>query len=131
MRKALLVLTLATGLAAAPALAGIVGIVASPNPARVGDQVRHSVEVGTFGRLEVWVSASGFYRPGSGSLPAGTWAFECCPRQTAGTPAWHYRSSSPVAPGSFRFGAGARSPGSFLSTASIAGSSAGVWIRIR
>jgi hypothetical protein len=131
MRRAA-VLALATVIiAAVPAFAKIVGISASPNPASVGDRVRHTVEVGTRAPLEVWVSASGFERPGSGTLPAGSWTYECCPAQTAGTPAWHYRSGSIVAPGIYRFGAVARSPGTYLSSAVVAGGSAGVWIRIR
>lgn len=125
------VVLLTVALAAVPAAAKTVGVTASPNPARVGDRVRHDVEVGTVGRLDVWVSARGFDRPGQGTLPAGTWSYECCPGQTAGTPAWHYRSSSFVAQGAYRFGAVARLPGTFLSTALVAGVSASVWIRIR
>jgi hypothetical protein len=115
----------------APAVAKTVGIAASPNPARIGDRVRHDVSVGASGRLEAWVSAAGFERPGSGTLPSGTWSLECCPGQTAGTPAWHFRSASNVTPGAYRFGAIARAAGTYLSTAALAGGSAGVWVRIR
>jgi hypothetical protein len=125
------VVVLTVALSAVPAAAKTVGVTASPNPGRVGDRVRHDVEVGTVGRLDVWVSARGFDRPGTGTLPAGTWSYECCPSQTAGTPAWHYRSSSLVGRGVYRFGALARLAGTFLSTAMVAGVSAGVWIRIR
>lgn len=95
------------------------------------DQVRHGVSVGTPGRLEVWVSASGFGRPGSGSLPTGTWTYECCPSQTAGTPAWHYRSSTWVRAGTYGFPALAGTRGTFRSTAAVAGSSSAVWVTIR
>jgi hypothetical protein len=122
-----LTLVLSTGVAAAKT----VSIGASPNPARVGDRVRHEVVVGTVGRLDVWVSASGFERPGSGTLPNGTWSFECCPSQTAGTPAWHYRSSSFVSAARYRFPAIAGTRGTFLSSAGVAGVVDGVWISIR
>jgi hypothetical protein len=130
-RLCVVVVGLCLILSAGPATAKTVSIAASPNPARVGEPVRHDVIVGTGGRLEVWVSASGFQQPGSGTLPSGTWSFECCPSQTAGTPAWHYRSSSFVFPGGYRFAALARAPGDFVSTASIAGRSSKVRIRIR
>lgn len=125
------VVVVVSALSAFPAAAKTIGITATPNPARVADRVRHDVEVGTVGRLDVWVSARGFERPGSGTLPGGTWSYECCPGQTAGTPAWHYRSSSFIGQGSYRFGAVARVPGTFLSTAMVAGASASVWISIR
>lgn len=130
MRKYLLVTALLLGLVAAPAQAKVVGIDASPNPALVGDRVRHTVEVGATARLDVWVSAAGFQAPGSGTLPPGTWSAECCPSQTLGTPAWHYRSTGVVAAGSYRFNAVARARGTFLSTAMVAGASASVTIRI-
>ena len=116
---------------AGAAIAKTVGLSASPNPARVGDRVRHDVEVGASARLEVWISARGFERPGTGTLPSGTWSLECCPQQTAGTPAWHYRSSAVVAPGAYRFGAVAAQSGSYLSSALVGGSVATVWVRIR
>jgi hypothetical protein len=131
VRPVVVVIALAIALSAVPAAAKTVGIAASPNPARVGERVRHDVEVGTVGRLEIWVSARGFQRPGLGTLPSGTWSYECCPSQTAGTPAWHYRSSSFASGGAYRFGAVAVAPGTFLSTAFVAGVFAGVWIRIR
>ena len=130
MRRACVALALLVALGATPASAKVVGISASPNPARLGDRVRHTVEVGVYGPLEVWVSASGFQSPGLGTLPGGTWSYECCPAQTAGTPAWHYRSSSFSAPGTYRFRAMSQLRGTFLSTASAGGTSAGVWIRI-
>ena len=127
---ALLVATL-VGVLAAPAEAKLVEIGASPNPAKVGTRVRHTVAVGAAGRLEVWVSASGFQRPGTGTLPPGSWVAECCPARTAGTPAWHYRSFATVLPsGSYRFGAVARMRGTFLSSAAVGFSSDGVSIRI-
>jgi hypothetical protein len=131
VRPIVVMIAVAIALSAVPAAAKTVGITASPNPARVGDRVRHDVEVGSVGRLEVWVSARGFERPGPGTLPAGTWSYECCPSQTAGTPAWHYRSSAFTSGGRYRFGAVAVAPGNFLSTAFVAGVFAGVWIRIR
>lgn len=130
-RLCVVVMGLCLILSAGPATAKTVSIGASPNPARVGERVRHDVGVGTLGRLEVWVSASGFDRPATGTMPGGTWSFECCPRQTAGTPAWHYRSSSFVQPSGYRFSALARAPGYFVSTASVAGGSSSVRIRIR
>ena len=130
MRKSLVVAALLVGLVAAPAQGKVVGIDASPNPAVVGDRVRHTVEVGAVARLDVWVSAVGFQAPGSGTLPPGTWSLECCPSQTLGTSAWHYRSLGVVAPGSYRFNAVAKARGTFLSTAMVAGSTASVTIRI-
>src|SRR5262245_36939821 len=99
MRRLVVVLTLAIGLVAAPAHAKVVGIDAVPNPAVVGDRVRHTIEVGTVGRLEAWVSAAGFQTPGVGTLPAGSWTIECCPSQALGAPAWHYRSFGVALPG--------------------------------
>jgi hypothetical protein len=132
MRRSLLpVALLVVALTAVPALAKTVGLTASPNPARVGERVRHDIAVGAIGRLDVWVSARGFSQPGSGTLPAGTWSYECCPRQTAGTPAWHYRSSSIVATGQYRFPATAQTRGTFLSTAAIGGATSRVWVSIR
>jgi len=131
MKRLCTALVLVVALGAAPAGAKVVGISASPNPARLGDRVRHTVEVGTSGRLDVWVSAPGFYRPGIGTLPIGAWSYECCPGQTAGTPAWHYRSSGTAGPGLYGFGAATRARGSFLSTALVSGASASVWILIQ
>ena len=130
MKRSLLALVLALVVVAAPAHAKLVDLTASPNPANIGNQVRHSVSLGATTRLELYVSAVGFERPGTGTLPAGSWTYRCCPSQTAGTPAWYYRSTYGVAPGSYRFGAVARTRGQFLSTASTTVGSAGVWIRI-
>lgn len=130
MRRFVVLTALVVGLVAAPAQAKVVGIDASPNPAMLGDRVRHTVEVGTVARLDVWVSALGFQAPGSGGLPPGTWTIECCPSQTLGTSAWHYRSSGVVVPGSYRFNAVARARGTFLSTAMVAGFTASVTVRI-
>jgi len=88
------------------------------------------VNLGAPTRLELYVSAAGFERPGTGTLPAGSWTYRCCPAQTAGTPAWYYRSSTGVAPGSYRFGAVARTRGQFQSTATTTVGSDAVWIRI-
>lgn len=131
MRRMLVVVVVLLGLVAAPAEAKPVDVAASPNPAALGQRVRHTVTVGVAGRLEVWVS--GFQAPGSGSLPLGTWSYECCPGQTAGSPAWHYRSSGVAAPGSYRFGAVARTRGTFLSSAAIptSGAFSSVWIVVR
>lgn len=130
MRKWFVLVTLVVGLAAAPAQAKVVGIDASPNPAAVGDRVRHTVEVGAVARLDVWVSATGFRAPGSGTLPPGVWSIECCPSQTLGTSAWHYRSLGVAAPGTYRFNAVARARGTFLSTAMVASLTASVSIKI-
>jgi hypothetical protein len=111
--------------------AKVVGLDGAPNPAVLGDRVRHTIDLGVAARLEVWVSAAGFEQPGPGTLPAGTWSYSCCPSQTAGTSAWHFRSASIVAPGSFRFTAVARARGTFLSSALAGGTIASVWIRVR
>jgi hypothetical protein len=131
MKRLCTALALVVALGATPASAKVVGISASPNPAGVGDQVRHTVEVGVYGRLDVWVSAAGFDRPGMGTLPAGTWSYQCCPSQTAGTPAWHYRSGVTARPGSYGFRALTRLRGSFLSTAAVMSTSASVWVQVR
>jgi hypothetical protein len=131
MRRLVVLVMLAIGLVAAPAHAKVVGIDASPNPASLGDRVRHTVEVGAVGRLEVWVSSSGFQPPGLGTLPGGTWTIECCPSQTLGTPAWHYRSFAPAIPGTYRFAAVARARGVFLSAVLVGASAASVSITIR
>jgi hypothetical protein len=131
MRKLAVLVVLAVVLVAVPAQARTIGITASPNPANQGDAVRHVVQVGMAGWVDVWVSASGFRAPGPGTLPPGAWTIECCPGQTAGTPAWHYRSAGIVRPGLYRFNAVAAVPGLFRSTAVVAGSSASVWVRIR
>jgi hypothetical protein len=126
---ALLVVMLVSVLAA-PAEAKLVDIGASPNPAQRGTTVRHTVALGVPGRLEVWVSAAGFERPGTGTLPPGSWVAECCPARTAGTPAWHYRSFAIASPGSYRFGSVARMRGTFRSSAAVGFSSDAVSIRI-
>src|SRR5262245_19583988 len=116
MKRSLIALALAAVFVAAPAKAKLVELTASPNPARLGDQVRHTVSIGGPTRLELYVSAAMFERPGGGTLPPGTWTYRCCPPQTAGTPAWYYRSNVISPPGSYRFGASARARGSFVST---------------
>jgi hypothetical protein len=128
--SAALLMVLLVGLVAVPAEAKLVDIGASPNPAKVGNTVRHTVALGAAGRLEVWVSAAGFERPGSGTLPPGSWTAECCSPRTAGTPAWHYRSFAIAPPGSYRFGAVARARGMFVSSAAIGFTSDGVSIRV-
>ena len=128
--SASLLVALLVGVLAGPAEAKLVELDVSPNPAKVGTNVRHSLALGTAGRLEVWVSASGFERPGVGTLPPGSWVARCCPSRTAGTPAWQYRSFGVVPPGAYRFGAVARTRGTFLSSAAIGFTSDSVWIRI-
>lgn len=130
MKRSLLVLALATAFVVAPAQAKVVELTASPNPAGLGDHVRHTLSVGGPARVELFVSAAGFERPGTGTLPPGAWSYRCCPPQTAGTPAWYYRSNAIAPPGSYRFGAYARARGTFLSTAVTAMGSDGVWVRI-
>ena len=130
MKRPFLVLAVATVLIAAPAHAKLVEITASPNPAGVGDRVRHTVSVGGPSRIELFVSAAGFERPGTGTLPPGRWVYRCCPPQTAGTPAWTYRSNVVAPRGSYRFGAYPRARGTFLSTVVTAMGPDGVWVRI-
>lgn len=127
--SAVLLVAMLVGVLAAPAEAKLVDIGASPNPANIGTNVRHTVTLGAVGRLELWVSASGFDRPGSGTLPPGSWSAECCSPRTGGT-AWHYRSFAIVPPGSYRFGAVARTRGTFLSTAAVGITSDSVSIRV-
>jgi hypothetical protein len=131
MRKLVVPAAVLFGLVAAPVQAKVVDLQASPNPAMLRDRVRHTVSVGATGKLDVWVSASGFEAPGAGTLPPGRWTFECCPSQTAGTSAWHYRSTSPVSSGTYRFTAVTRARGRFLSTAAVGGSAANVWVWVR
>jgi hypothetical protein len=128
--SASLVAAMFVGVIAAPAEAKVVELDASPNPATVGSNVRHWVALGASGRLEIWVSARGFERPATGTLPSGSWAHECCPSRTAGTPAWHYRSFGIASPGSYRFVARARMRGTFLSSAAVAFTSDGVWVKL-
>ena len=90
MRKVFLLVTVVLALVGGPAAdAASVSIQASPNPARLGDRVTHTVGASAYGYLIVWISARGFGQPGLGSLPPGTWRLECCPSETAGTAAWH------------------------------------------
>ena len=128
--SAAIVVAVLVGFVAAPVEAKLVELSASPNPANVGSNVRHSVALGAPGRLEIWVSATGFERPGMGTLPPGSWTPECCPSRTAGTSAWHYRSFGVVPPGSYRFGAIGRRRGQFLSSAAVASTVDSVWIRL-
>jgi hypothetical protein len=130
MKRSLLVIALATVFLAAPAHAKLVELTASPNPAGLGAHVRHTVSIGAASRIELFVSAAGFERPGTGTLPPGAWAYRCCPAQTAGSPAWYYRSNVIAGRGSYRFGAYARSRGMFLSTAVTPLGVDGVWVRI-
>jgi hypothetical protein len=131
MRKAIVVLVVALALLpGAAAEAASVSIQASPNPGYLGDRVTHTVGVFGYGYLNVWVSARGFDQPGLRSLPPGSWRLECCPGETNGTAAWHYRSSGAVGAGTYRFGATARSRGWFLSTARSGISSSSVWVLV-
>ena len=131
MRRVFVLATVALALIGSPtADAASVSIQASPNPARLGDRVTHTVGASAYGYLIVWISARGFGQPGLGSLPPGTWRLECCPSETAGTAAWHYRSNAAVGSGTYRFGATARSRGTFLSTVRLGISTATVWVRI-
>jgi len=131
MRKTILALAVAVALLPRPAeAAGPVTIQASPNPAYLGTRVVHTVGLTTYGYLNVWVSAKGFDQPGIGSLPSGSWRWECCPAETAGTAAWHYRSSIVAKPGSYRFAPMTRSRGAFLSTARVGFFGSSVWVRI-
>lgn len=131
MRKVFVVAVLLAALS--PTSAGAssqISIAASPNPAAVGQRVVHTVGLVGGGGLQVWVSARGFARPGLGTLPPGTWVLECCPPQTAGTPAWHYRSATYASAGSYRFGALAQVRGTYESSAAVGVSSTNVWVRI-
>ncbi len=106
-----------------------VRLAAAPNPAAVGQRVVHTVDQFGGGPLQVWVSAKGFAKPGLGTLPPGSWSWECCPAESAGTPAWHYRSAYAGA-GSYRFGAVAQVRGTYLSSATVGASSTAVWVRV-
>ena len=131
MRRTIAIVAL-LALLAGPAEAKTIGLQASPNPARVGERVVHTVDVAVSARLDVWVSARGFEKPRLGTLPQGGWVYECCPSQTAGTPAWHFRSSAPATTGArYRFGADARLVGTYLATAAAGGSVDTVWISVR
>jgi len=131
MRKIVpLAVLLMTWLAPSTLASSPVALKASPNPAMLGDRVVHTIELGAPARLDVWVSAQGFAQPGTGTLPPGAWRKECCPSQTAGTAAWHFRSYSVAPAGTYRFGAGARAVGVYLSTAAAGSASASVWIRV-
>ncbi len=132
MRRTIAIAALLLMVFATPAAAKTVGLQASPNPARVGERVVYTVDVAVTARLEVWVSARGFAQPRMGTLPSGAWVYECCPSQSAGTPAWHYRSSTVAAAGArYRFGTDAKLVGTYLSTAYAGGSVATVWVSIR
>ncbi len=131
MRKMLVVAVLLGALSPVAAEASPqISIAASPNPAAVGQRVVHTVGLLGGGGLQVWVSARGFAKPGLGTLPPGAWVFECCPPQTAGTPAWHYRSATYAPAGSYRFGALAQVRGTFESSAAVGASSTNVWVRL-
>lgn len=116
--------------ARAVAATAIVDIAAVPNPAVVGDKVVHTVRLGAYARLDVWVNAQGFDQPRLGTLPAGRWRLECCPTMTGGAPAWHYRSSSVASPSTYRFRARARARGTHASTAAAGSNLDVVWVRI-
>jgi hypothetical protein len=131
MRRTIVMVALALVVLSGTAEADAISIHASPNPARVGERVTYTVGTFQYGLLQVWVSARGFDQPGLGTLPAGSWRLECCPAETAGTAAWHFRSRTLAAPGSYRFGMTARARGWFLSTARVATSSASVIIAVR
>ncbi len=119
------------GLGATPAGGkGVVEIAASPNPVVLGQRVSHTVTTAATGRLDIWVSARGFGQPGFGTLPSGTWTWVCCLSQTAGTAAWHYRSGTSVAPGTYRFGADVVRAGAYLSSAALGFGVASVWVRV-
>ena len=130
MKRSLLAVAAALVVVAGPAQAKLVDLTASPNPANVGNQVRHTVSIGAPTRLELYVSAAGFERPGTETLPAGSWTYRCCPAQTGGTPAWYHRAKAGVVPGSYRFGAATRTRGQFPSTAITTVGSDTVWVRI-
>jgi hypothetical protein len=125
-----LLLAFATAVPARALGAPIVGITASPNPAVLGDRVVHRVNVGVPARLDVWVSAMGFDKPRPGTLPPGTWQLDCCAPPAVGSPAWHYRSTSPVRPSTYRFGASAVGRGSFAAAARVMGVVDVVWVHV-
>lgn len=130
MKRSLLTLAVAAVFVATPANAKLVELTASPNPVGLGEHVRHMVSIGGPTRIELYVSAEGFERPGSGTLPPGPWTYRCCPPQTAGTAAWYYRSNAVAPAGSYRFGTHARSRGTFLSTAVTALGPDSAWVRV-
>jgi hypothetical protein len=131
MRKVLVMIAASFVLTGAlPASASPLQVAASPNRASVGQRVVHTIGLGGSGRLDVWISAIGFGKPELGTLPSGSWTLECCPTQTAGTYAWHYRSWRSAPSGRYRFGADAVHPGTYRSTAAIplVSASIRVWI---
>ena len=130
MRTFVASIALAVALIPGVARASELTLDVTPNPARLGERVIHKISTPLGGPLNIWVSARGFKQPGDGTLPPGAWSWECCPQQTAGTPAWHYRSATPVAAGGYRFGAIARTTGVYLSTAAVYNLADSVWVRI-
>jgi hypothetical protein len=112
--------TLLVGVWAGPATAqSTVALEAEPNPAPSGQTIRFTIEASgdRAVRLQVWISAVGVKRPGLGNLPPGQWNLVCCPGQTAGDPAWHYRSEFPAQDGRYAFRAVADRRGSHVATA--------------
>lgn len=67
MKRSLLAVVAALVVVAGPAQAQLVDLTASPNPANVGNQVRHTVSLGAPTRLELYVSA----RQGSSDTAPG------------------------------------------------------------
>ena len=131
MRRWGIATVLAVAMLASPADAlAVVTVTASPNPATVGQRVFHTIQTTTGGSLNARVSAVGFAQPTMGTLPPGTWRWECCLPQPAGAPTWYYHSDSVVAPGTYRFGADALRTGRYLSSAGVGSVISGVWVRI-
>ena len=67
MKRSLLTLVAALVVVAGPAQAKLVDLTASPNPATIGSQVRHTVNLGAPTRLELYVSAASSTTRGSSS----------------------------------------------------------------
>jgi hypothetical protein len=71
MKRSLLTIVAALVVVAGPAQAKLVDLTASPNPATIGNQVRHTVNLGAPTRLELYVSAAGFRATGHRDVAGG------------------------------------------------------------
>jgi hypothetical protein len=110
----------------------VVTLGAEPNPALSGQTVRFTIEAAgeRAARLQAWISAMGVKRPGLGNLPTGHWDLVCCPAQTAGDPAWHYRSDLLAQGGRYTFRAVADRRGSHVATAAYGAATDSIVFRV-
>ena len=90
MKRSLLALALATLFVAAPAQAKLVEIAASPNPASLGDHVRHTVSIGGPSRIEqVRAVRSATLAMSGGASPP--WMREAIQKLASAIPGARYR----------------------------------------